>query len=290
MPDEAVLAAQNLLAMDNIKVEKLVHDFLNAQALKILPQEPFGDAVTQFVDKQDKNAMDNFVQENLALQVKQLLIANQDSDDDEDELETQMDRIRAHQEELFKAGALKRKSKKKKVRPRPQNWDSDEYGAWEDQPGAVELSGVEDEDEDGAPAGRRKKAASLLSDDDVSMVSAPTKKTAAAKKAPAKKAPAKPRAPAKAKVPAKAPAARGRKKVVHELSDDEDNDSDVIMMDEPPASVKSQPKRAATARGRQTQLNFSQQTQPKTSTAKELSDDEISDDDDDAFEPMSKRR
>jgi len=287
MPDDAVLAAQE--AMPNIKVEKLVHDFLNAQSLKILPQEPFGDAVTQFVDKQDKNAMDNFVTENLALQVKQLLIANQDSEEDEDELETQMDRIRAHQEELFKTGALKRKSKKKKVRPRPQNWDSDEYGAWEDQPGAVELSGVEDSDEGAAPAGRRKKAASILSDDDLSIVSGTTKKTAA-KKAPAKKAPAKPRAPAKAKAPAKAPAARGRKKAVTELSDDEDNDSDVIMMNEAPVSTKSQPKRAAAAKGRQTQLNFSQPTQPKTSTAKELSDDEISDDDDDAFEPMSRRR
>ncbi|KAE9380244.1 putative double-strand break repair protein mus-23 [Stipitochalara longipes BDJ] len=284
MPDEAVLAAMD--TMDNVKVEKLVHDFLNAQSLKILPQEPFGDAVTQFVDKQDKLAMETFVQENLAVQVKQLLLANEDSD--EDELESNMDRIRTQQEELFKAGALKRKSKKKKVRPRPQNWDSDEYGAWEDQPGAVELSAVEDEEEDAPPAGRRKKAASLLSDDDISMVSGTTKKTAA-KKAPAKKASIKPRASAKAKPPAKAPASRGSKKAVMELSDDEDNDSDVIMIDEAPAPVKSQPKRAAAAKGRQTQLNFSQPTQPKSSAARELSDDEISDDDD-AFEPMSKRR
>jgi len=72
MPDEAVLAAQN--AMETIKVEKLVHDFLTAQSLKILPQEPFGDAVYQFVDKQDKHAMENFVDENLAVQVKQLLL------------------------------------------------------------------------------------------------------------------------------------------------------------------------------------------------------------------------
>lgn len=282
MPEESVLAAMN--GMNNIKVEKLVHDFLTAQSLKILPQEAFGDAVIEFVDKQDKFAMETFVDENLAVQVKQLLLVNEDSDD---ELESNMDRIRTQQEELFKKGALKRKSKKKKLRPRPQTWDSDEYGAWEDQPGAVELSGVEDDEADAAPAGRRKKAASLLSDDDVSVVSGMIKKTAA-KKAPAKRAPAKPKASAKAKAPAKAPTARGRKKAVTELSDDEDNDSDVIMMDEAPVPAKSQPKRAAAAKGKQTQLNFSQQTQPKASTARELSDDEISDDDD-AFEPMTKK-
>jgi double-strand break repair protein MRE11 len=273
MPDEAVLAAQN--NMDNIKVEKLVHDFLTAQSLKILPQEPFGDAVTQFVDKQDKFAMETFVTENLAVQVKQLLLTNEDSDDGE--LESNMDRIRTQQEELFKAGVLKRKSKQRKIKPRPQTWDSDEDGPWEEQPGAVELSGGEDgeDGEDAAPAGRgRKKATSLLSDDDVSVVSSTMKKTAAKK------------APAKTKAPAKAPA-RGRKKAVTEPNDDEDNDSDVIMMDEAPAPVK--PKRTAAAKGRQTQLNFSQQTRPKTSTAREWSDDEISDDDD-AFEPMPKKR
>jgi double-strand break repair protein MRE11 len=110
--------------MDNIKVEKLVHDFLTVQSLKILPQASFGDAVTQFVDKQDKYAMDTFVDENLTVQVKQLMLANADSDDDE--LEVNMDRIRTQQEELFKAGVLKRKSKSKKIKPRPQHWDSDE--------------------------------------------------------------------------------------------------------------------------------------------------------------------
>jgi double-strand break repair protein MRE11 len=135
MPDEAVLAAQD--NMDNIKVEKLVHDFLTAQSLKILPQEPFGDAVTQFVDKQDKFAMETFVTENLAVQVKQLLLTNEDSDDGE--LECNMDRIRTQQEALFKAGVLKRKSKQRKIKPRPQTWDSDEDGPWEEQPGAITM-------------------------------------------------------------------------------------------------------------------------------------------------------
>lgn len=273
--------------MDNIKVEKLVHDFLTVQSLKILPQVPFGDAVTQFVDKQDRFAMENFVEENLAVQVKQLLQIGEDSDDDE--LESNMDRIRTQQEELFKAGVLRLKSKSRKVKPRPDDWDSDIQGAWEEQPEALELNGADDDEEEGPPLGLRRITNSLLSDDDASVISGTTKKTAA-KKAPTKKAPAKPRAPAKAKAPSKAPAktpARGRKKATVGPSDDEDNDSDVIMMDEPPPP-KSQPKRAAAAKGRQTQLNFSQPTQPKTSTAKEWSDDEISDED--AFEPVSTRK
>jgi double-strand break repair protein MRE11 len=73
-----------------------------------------------------------------------------------------------------------------------------------------------------------------------------------------------------------------------ELSDDEDNDSDLIMIDEPPPP-KPQPKRAVVTKGRQTQLSFSQQTQPKTLSARELSNDEISDDDD-AFEPVIKKK
>jgi double-strand break repair protein MRE11 len=54
IPGEAVLAS---LTADNVKVEKLVQEFLTAQSLKILPKAPFGDAVTQFVDKDDKHAM-----------------------------------------------------------------------------------------------------------------------------------------------------------------------------------------------------------------------------------------
>jgi double-strand break repair protein MRE11 len=273
MPEDSVLAAMEI---DNIKVEKLVHEFLTAQSLKILPQAPFGDAVREFVVRDDKHAMETFVDESLTTQVKELLLADED---EEEELESVMDRIRAKQEALFEAGVLKRPTKKGKLKPQPQHWDTDEDGPWAAQPGAFEPSGDED-DGDGtpAPAGRRQRPSTLISDDDISRFSGPTKK-AAAKKAPAKKA------------PAKAPA-RGRKKVVAEPSDDEDNDSDGMIMDGPPSAKsrpKSQPKRAAAVKGRQTQLNFSQ-SQAKTSTARELSDDEISDDDD-AFEPMpSKRR
>lgn len=260
---------------DNVKVEKLVQEYLTAQSLKILPKAPFGDAVTQFVDKDDKHAMESFVNESLSAQVKEMLAMDEDGSDQD--LDSIMEQLRQRQEQQFAAGILKRPRRIGRLKPRPATWDSDLDGDWEDAPGAYEMSEREDD------------AAIGDSDDAASLASAITTKKAPAKKAPAKKAAPKPRAPAKAptKAPTKAsakPATRRRNKIL-EPSDDDD---DVIMMEDDAPSVKSQPQRAS--RTRQTQLTFSQT--PKAQTAMELSDDEISDDDD-AFEPMvtsSRRR
>lgn len=268
MPNEAILAA---LDSDNVKVGKLVHEYLSAQSLKIIPQAPFGDAITQYVEKDDKNIMDTFVEEELANQVKEMMVVQMD--EDEEDLEPFMEEIRAKQEATFAAGLRKKSKKKGKLRPKPDDWN-DALGAWEDQPGAFEETNgvVRDDDDD--------------DDDGTSMIAASTKKPAA-KKAPAKRAPSKPKAPPKEKAPAKSKApARGRKKVA-EPSDDEDDD--VVMLDEAPPP-KAQPKRAAATKGRQTQLTFTQ-SQAKSQPSRKLSFDEISDDDDDAFEAMpSKKR
>ncbi|KAI9744852.1 MAG: meiotic recombination [Claussenomyces sp. TS43310] len=273
MPEEAILAS---FAADNVKIEKIVHEILEAQSLKILPQAPFSDAVTQFVDKDDRHAMETFVDESLANQVKEML----GLEDDDEDLESAMAQYRAKLDAAFKAGELKRPTRKKgTLKPRPTMWDSDMDGEWEDQPGAWEV-GQQDQGEDEAPAPTARRNGAFMSDDDASVIAGPAKK-APAKRAPAKKAP--PKAPAKKAPPART-TARGRKKAA---SPEDDEDEDVVMLDSPPP--KSQPKRNAMARstGRQTQLNFSQMK----SQARELSDDEISDDDD-AFEPMitKKRR
>jgi double-strand break repair protein MRE11 len=271
------------MAADSVKVEKLVREYLGAQALKILPQAPFGDAIAQFVSNDDKHAMDTFIEESLSAQVKQILEFEQD--DDEADLDPLMESIKAKQEALFADGKLKvKKTKKGNLRPRPETWDTDEDGEWADQPGAMIYDENQDSDDAPVPKKRGKKAAVAISDeDDASVASIPVGKKAPAKKAPAKRAPAKPKAPAKtaakapakSKAPAKAPARRNK---VLDPSDDEDEDDDVIMLDEAPPPPKAQPKRAAAARGRQTQLNFSQ-PKTQTQTARELSDDEISDDD-----------
>lgn len=102
MPEESIIAQ---LAIDNVKVERLVREFLTAQSLTILPQNSFGDAVSQFVDKDDKHAMEMFVNESLANQIKHLMEVDQG---DEEELQTAMDQYRSKLEELFAAGRLKK--------------------------------------------------------------------------------------------------------------------------------------------------------------------------------------
>ncbi|KAI9773225.1 MAG: meiotic recombination [Candelina submexicana] len=305
LPEEAILAA---LSIDNVKVEKLVREFLTAQSLTILPQNSFGDAVSQFVDKDDKHAMEMFVNESLANQIKHLL----DADADEDEIQNAMDQHKSKLEELFAAGLLKT-ARKAKLKPKPLNWDTDLDGEWGDQPGALLHSEHEASDNDGAAPGRSKAAPRGRG----GKKAATTRKPAAApKKAPAAKG------------------GRGKKKVVEEESE-EDDDDDVIMVDshddeeeevvaeddeeeetlfvkpvpvaKKPIAPKAAPAKkptaaaatkraparaAATPASRQSKLNFSQtgagtrpsQANGKRGQTQELSDDEISDDDD-AFEP-----
>lgn len=262
------------MAIDNVRIEKLVREFLQAQSLKILPQAPFGDAVGQFVDKDDRHAVEMFVNQSLAGQQKHLF----ELDEEEEDLDGIMEVYRARLEEMFLDGTLKRATKKGKLKPRPDHWDSDLDGEWEDQPGAYEIGDGEEEEEEEdatpAPASRRGK---INQSDNEESVAAATSRKVPIKKAPPKKPIVK---AASKKAPVKATTARGRKKAV-EISDDEDDD--VMMLDEEPANP--QPRRAAATRttGRQTQLNFSQSL--AKSQPKELSDDEISDEDD-AFEPM----
>jgi double-strand break repair protein MRE11 len=89
-----------------VKVEKLVKEFLTAQSLTILPQNSFGDAVTQFVDKDDKHAMETFVAESLKTQLKHLMNAN---DVDEEEITNEMEQYKSQLEDLFANGQLKNK-------------------------------------------------------------------------------------------------------------------------------------------------------------------------------------
>ena len=283
MPEESMLAS---LAIDSVKVEQLVREFLDAQSLTILPQNSFGDAVSQFIDKDDKHAMEVFVSENLTKQVDQLMGMDKV---DEDNIYEAMEQGKSHLEELFAAGHRSTR-KKTKRKPRPDGWDSDLNGSWDDQPAAVDRSDLEDEDGDG-------------SDEPV------VKPTA---KGRGKAAPKKAAAPAKKPAPVKNP--RSKKK---SIKSDEEEDEDVVMIDsdedasqlfvrqEPltrgskkaapakaPAPKRAPARVAATRGGKQSQLSFSQATtQPRVGTKKvqEVSDDDISDDDD-AFEPAPSAR
>jgi len=292
--------------MDTIKVEALVQEFLAAQSLKILPQAPFGDAVNQFVSKDDKHAMEQFVTDSLAGQVKDLLALDDDEDED---LESHMERYRAKLEAQFVAGQLKI-AQRRRIKPRPDLWDSDLDGHWEDQPEAIDNE-PEPESAPKSSRGRGKAAKrTILEDDDDDDVvmddaedeppvrKAPAKRGAAArttKAAPAKKAPV---------AAKKAPARGGRRKAGNPFIDDDDEDEDMfVSQDEeepnPAPSARAPPKRAQPARAstrttkatKQTKLDFSQSQRPAAKASQkalEISDDEISEDD--AFESMPATR
>ena len=285
LPEESILAQ---LAIDSVKVEKLVREFLTAQSLTILPQNSFGDAVSQFVDKDDKYAMEMFVNESLLDQIKHLMEIDHA---DEDEIQNAMDAHKSKLEELFAAGRLKRR-KRAKLKPRPANWDSDLDGEWEAQPAALIRSDVDDvlADEDEPLASNKSGGKSR------GKAAAPKKATAAAKNPPATKA------------------TRSKNKSVEDESDENDGDILMVESDEgesqlfvkparpvraprkaaPPKKSAPAAKRAST-RGssstKQSTLSFSQsagQTQGRTTQkqhaapVEDISDD---DEDDDAFEP-----
>ena len=166
-------AMSHLQGLDTVAVEKLVQEFLAAQSLTILPQNTFGDAVSQFIDKDDKHAMESFVNESLSSQIKHLMQMHkkvQRGSDDEEEFEEddgeeidlaeEMVQYRANLENLFEKGQIKF-GRTRKFKPKPDDWDSEfEEGHWEDQPGALITGSSYDEDseleEDNAPSAGRK--------------------------------------------------------------------------------------------------------------------------------------
>ena len=210
------------LSLDNIKVGKLVEEFLAAQSLTILPQNFFAEVVGQFVDKDDKHALMEFIEQSLGKSVSSL-VAQAKEDGDEDQFLELMEKIKEDQEIQFEKGQLKRNKKKRNLKPRPSGWDSDMDGAWENSPSALIVANEsrtndeneDEDDEDASPAPRGGATRGGRGRGRGAKPAASTRKTAA----PAKKA------------PAKATASKGRKEVVSE-DEDEADDDDVIMIDD----------------------------------------------------------
>jgi double-strand break repair protein MRE11 len=104
LPDESTLAS---MTPDTVKVDQLVKEFLAAQSLTILPQNSFGDAVAQFVDKDDKHAMEMFVTDSLSTQLKYLMNANEV---DEEEIIGKMEEYKTQLEDMFASGQMRKKA------------------------------------------------------------------------------------------------------------------------------------------------------------------------------------
>ncbi|PLB44408.1 meiotic recombination protein Mre11 [Aspergillus steynii IBT 23096] len=232
--DEA--AVSHLATLDTVKVEQLVRDFLSSQSLSILPQNSFGDAVAQFIDKDDKHAMEMFVNDSLDSQMKHLMSLDRDYEDMdeatvESSLQKAMEKYRTQMEDMFSRGVKKRTRGKKRFKSKPDEWDSEFDGSWEDQPGALIRSDNEGGDpnaeEAGAdgteqPPGRAStRGRGRGRGGRAAAATTSTRKAATSTKAAST---------AKKAAPAKTTKARGRRAVSDEDEDEDDND--VIMLDD----------------------------------------------------------
>ena len=147
-------AMSHLTALDNVKVDQLVREYLETQTLTVLPQNSFGDAVSQFIEKDDKHVMELFLNKSLDSQNQYLLSLDDENDEMDDEgerssLQRAMERYRTQMEETFNQGGGREwhSRGKKRFNPRPDGWDSDFDGPWEDQPGALIRADDGEEDQ-----------------------------------------------------------------------------------------------------------------------------------------------
>jgi double-strand break repair protein MRE11 len=216
MPEEHIMAQ---LSLENVKVSKLVEEFLTAQSLSILPQNQFSESVTQFVDKDDKHGIEQFIAEAME-HYNTALLAGDEDEVDEEAVNEMMEQIKASLETAFDRGELQASKRKGSRKPKPEDWDSDFMGHWEDNVASIirESEGEEDEEEEEESAAPKKKATRGRGS---KAAAGSTRKTAAAtKKAPAKK-------------PAAKSKGRGKKKQVSSSEESEaEEDNDVIMLDD----------------------------------------------------------
>nr|POE74035.1 double-strand break repair protein mus-23 [Quercus suber] len=225
MPEASVMAQ---MSIDSVKVDKLVEEFLTAQSLSILSQNNFSDAVGQFVDKDDRHAMEAFVDEQLKDHVTHLLNADDDDEANEMRFQELMEARKAMLEEAFERGEIKRSKLNGTRKAKPQYWDSDDQGHWEDNPASIirEEGDGEEQDSDAASTVTSRAAprgrGSTRARGGRTVATNTTKKTDAAV---SKKAPAKPTVKSKKK-PFVDDSEEDEDRDVIMLSDDDDDDGD----------------------------------------------------------------
>lgn len=132
-------------SIDNVKVEALVSEFLTSATLEILPSNGLGDAVGQFVDKDDKHAVETFVDDSL----KSYLVKLREYDDlNEEKISEVVEAQKSYLEEMFAKGLVKPKKSNRKLKEKPDMWDSDIDGPWEEQPAAQVIASEHGSDEE----------------------------------------------------------------------------------------------------------------------------------------------
>jgi double-strand break repair protein MRE11 len=206
-------------AIDSLQMGKLVREFLEAQSLTVLPQNLFGSAVTDFVDRDDRDAMAQFVNESLGQQINHLI--GQEEIENVEILQEAMENYRIDKEKVFETrngarsgttttGAVSKQARK--LKQRPEDYDSNLDGPWEDNPDALAYDGH--------------------ADSDVEMISDTPPVAAGAKRGAAKNVRGRgtKAAAASSRPAAKTGATRGKAAaIIHDDEEEEENESDVNM-------------------------------------------------------------
>ena len=275
--------------MDNVKIEKLVREYLSSQSLKFYPQDQFGEAIDLYVSRDDNHAISTFLTENTDSMVKETYRRAKEQGFVEDNIDIHaiFDDIRTRREEAFAAGRLKNK-KKGKLKPRPSHWDSDLDGSWSDQPAAVEFS-----DDEGDNQNRPQDQGSDVETRAQTSAPAPTRGRGRGRGATARAsttAASSARGTANKATTSKATTARGGRKKDKEddvimIDDDDDKPEDTLPARVSKTSTRSQPNRGGAstttrtqpsrqADARQSRLNFSQtSTQTRGNTAQKQAEE-----------------
>jgi double-strand break repair protein MRE11 len=315
------------LNLDGAQMGKLVKEFLDAQSLTVLPQNSFGDAVSQFVDKDDKNAMEYFVKNSLKQHVQHMM-GEQGDFENVELLRGAMEEYRLEREALFADTAKGRSTAAdaasrlaSRLNPKPDDYDSDAFGPWEENAEAIMDSESDMEmlmDIPATKAGAKSTSTRGRGRGRGGKTATTSSRTAAAKKTNPSRG-----------------SARNKTPVPVEEDEEEENESDVDMqlISEPdedsqsqslfvssrkttassraPASTRgrsaakpaaSRATKASNTSMRQGTLDFASQasalrTSPRhaRATAKkppviDISDDDIEDESDDAFEELPPKK
>ncbi|OLL26864.1 DNA repair protein rad32 [Neolecta irregularis DAH-3] len=241
------------VTLSKLRVETLVREFLDAQTLVVLAENGLGDAVSQFVEKDDKNAVNDFVKDSVKHQISSLLKSGIEDDDLEEALEKQ------------KAAMKEKIEKKAGKHTNIGNRDS-----WDD----FEMGGIHSN--------------RLDSDDDEPELSHPAKST---RRSAAKKGSVPKKAPAK-RLPAKKPTSRRGRRTTPSPAESnipEEEDVEIIEDTPPPPRRTNRPTSPTSVTsnktfGRKATLDFAQP--PKQPSF-------LNDSDEDDFvdvEPSAKKR
>ncbi|KAI8818933.1 DNA repair protein rad32 [Fimicolochytrium jonesii] len=95
--------------LENFRVEDLVAEYLTAQNLDILPENELGDAVRMFVEKDDKDAIKDFVRESLVR--TQTYLKGTSNTEDDDKIKDEIEREKKARFDQFAAESAERRNK-----------------------------------------------------------------------------------------------------------------------------------------------------------------------------------